>query len=257
MKFFLSFLFLFLFGSMLGYIIEVFFRRFVSMKKWINPGFMKGPWLPIYGFGICFLFVFYNLFTWCNVDLNPGLAAFLSILLFTIAATLIEYIAGIIFIKGMNVKLWDYSNMKGNIQGIICPEFTFLWMVAGIFYYTLLGAPLNTLFDNVYTFMFVNNHFGAVFSLGLAYGMMLLDFLYSANFFSKVSSFAKENKLYVGYELLKIEVAQKKISIKNKSDLSLAIASYIEKTKEKTAIPLSNFKKIFLIDPNKKKKKEN
>lgn len=31
------------------------------------------------------------------------------------AMTLVEYIAGIIFVKGMHIKLWDYSNEKENI----------------------------------------------------------------------------------------------------------------------------------------------
>ena len=45
-------------------------------------------------------------------------------LLMALSVTLIEYFAGLIFIKGMHVKLWDYSDEKWNIQGIICPKFT-------------------------------------------------------------------------------------------------------------------------------------
>ena len=44
-----------------------------------------------------------------------------------LSGTLIEYFAGLIFIKGMHVKLWDNSDEKFNIQGIICPKFTFFW----------------------------------------------------------------------------------------------------------------------------------
>ena len=47
----------------------------------------------------------------------------------------IEYITGLIFIKGMNLKLWDYSDRFGNIQGIICPLFTLCWGVLGVVYY--------------------------------------------------------------------------------------------------------------------------
>ena len=49
---FLEFLYVFIIGSFLGYIAEVLFRRFVSMKRWINPGFLRGPCLPLYGFGL-------------------------------------------------------------------------------------------------------------------------------------------------------------------------------------------------------------
>ena len=42
-----------------------------------------------------------------------------------LSVTLIEYFAGLIFIKGMHGKALGYSDEKFNIQGIICPKFTF------------------------------------------------------------------------------------------------------------------------------------
>ena len=52
----LIFAFLFFIGSCLGWCMEVFFRRFFSRanpeRKWINPGFLAGPYLPLYGFGL-------------------------------------------------------------------------------------------------------------------------------------------------------------------------------------------------------------
>ena len=52
---------LFAIGSLIGWIIELFFRRFVSQKKWMNPGFLTGPYLPIYGFGVLVLYGVSNL----------------------------------------------------------------------------------------------------------------------------------------------------------------------------------------------------
>ena len=49
--------FLFYIGSSVGWILELFYRRIVSTKKWINPGFLTGPYLPIYGIGLCMLFL--------------------------------------------------------------------------------------------------------------------------------------------------------------------------------------------------------
>ncbi len=50
MMFILTVSFLFLTGSLAGWVIEVFFRRTVSQKRWMNPGFLNGPYLPLYGF---------------------------------------------------------------------------------------------------------------------------------------------------------------------------------------------------------------
>ena len=47
--------FIFMIFSVIGWVIELFFRRFVSTKRWINPGLLKGPYLPIYGIGVLFL----------------------------------------------------------------------------------------------------------------------------------------------------------------------------------------------------------
>ena len=56
MKYFLVIAFLFIIGSTIGWVIELLFRRFFSAHKWINPGFLVGPYLPLYGFGLCALF---------------------------------------------------------------------------------------------------------------------------------------------------------------------------------------------------------
>ena len=42
-----------------------------------------------------------------------------------VGMTLIEYVAGVFCLKFLKVRLWDYSNLWGNVQGIICPLFSF------------------------------------------------------------------------------------------------------------------------------------
>ena len=41
--------------------------------------------------------------------------------------TSIEFIFGIIFNKILKQNVWDYSHIKFNILGQICPIFSFLW----------------------------------------------------------------------------------------------------------------------------------
>lgn len=61
---FLIVLYLFFFGGVGGWVLELFFRRFFSganpERKWLNPGFLFGPCLPLYGFGTVLLFIFRN-----------------------------------------------------------------------------------------------------------------------------------------------------------------------------------------------------
>ena len=68
--------FLFFIGSVSGWVIELFFRRFISLanpeRKWINPGFCTGPYLPLYGFGLCILYLIASLESFSPVGNFPG-----------------------------------------------------------------------------------------------------------------------------------------------------------------------------------------
>ncbi len=116
--------FVFMVFSFLGWVLELFFRRFVSQKKWVNPGFLRGPYLPIYGIGVVTLtaYIFLMLFL---EESFPSKLLFDSIIVLGIGIlmTLIELIGGLIFIKGMNMRLWDYSDRKFNFEGIISWNF--------------------------------------------------------------------------------------------------------------------------------------
>ncbi len=118
MKLFLVLTFLFFAGSIIGWILEVFWRRFFSKnnleRKWINPGFLTGPYLPLYGLSLCVLF----LLSFINVSFihNNWIQKIVLFILMAICITILEYIAGLIFIKGMHIKLWDYTNCRGNIK---------------------------------------------------------------------------------------------------------------------------------------------
>ena len=198
-QYILNYLFLFSVGSMLGWVLEVFFRRFFSRndpeRKWINPGFLNGPCLPLYGFGLCFLYLL------AGIDLsaitNTALRYVVTFFLMAAAMTLIEYIAGLIFVKGMNVKLWDYSQMWGNIQGIICPLFSFFWAVLAAVYYFLIhphvtGAVLWFVGHPLFSFV-----------IGVFYGLFFVDFAVSVNLLAKLRKFASDNGIIVKYEELK------------------------------------------------------
>ena len=54
MNHYLQFIFIFYMGCTLGWFLELFYRR-LAHGKWINPGFLIGPYLPIYGFGLVIL----------------------------------------------------------------------------------------------------------------------------------------------------------------------------------------------------------
>ena len=112
----------------------------------------------------------------------------------------ILYIAGILALKIVKVRLWDYSGEWGNIQGIICPKFSLIWAVLGAVYYFfihphILGA-IGWLSQNL-AFSFV---------IGLFFGVFIIDVAKSVQLVAKLKKFAEENDVVVKYETLKSNI---------------------------------------------------
>lgn len=207
---FISTLTLFVIGSLVGWLIELFFRRIVH-KKWVNPGFLVGPYLPIYGVGtVC-------LYGLSNIDLHLGsslswLDIIIKILLIAVVMVLVEYIVGLIFIKGMKIQLWDYSDQKGNIGGIICPLFSFLWLLVGALYYFFVNPYL---VKAVY-WLADSTHQIYYFFIGIVIGMIVVDFCYSMHLATKLTKAAKKSKIVISLDKFKQYVHGKEENLKQK-----------------------------------------
>ena len=204
MNLFLQFVFIFYAGCTLGWILELFYRRIVH-GKWINPGFLIGPYLPIYGFGLAALTVIYLLFR--NSTLNP----IIIILLMGLLMTLIELIGGFIGLKN-NVRLWDYSDRWGNYKGIICPLFSAIWTGAGAIYYFILADHVMHALD------WFSKNLSFSYTLGLFTGFITIDAIYSSKLYLKIKDYAKENNITIKYEQLKLHI--KDIQTKQKEKYS-------------------------------------
>lgn len=82
-----------------------------KVKKFVNRGFMIGPYCPVYGIGV----VLVSLLLQKYINDIPALF-FLAIL---ICGTL-EYFTGYVMEKLFNARWWDYSKNKFNINGRVC-----------------------------------------------------------------------------------------------------------------------------------------
>lgn len=191
--------FLFYIGSSFGWFLELFFRHAI-IKKWINPGFLTGPYLPIYGVGLCMLFLL-SLVDVSFIE-NPVLQNLVIVIFLGIILTLVEYVTGLIFIKGMKVKLWDYSNMWGNVNGIVCPLYTFFWCILGGIYYFFIQKHM------VNAVIWLSNNLAFSFVIGFFFGILTIDFSHSMNLIFKIKKFAKENEILVKFEELKSTIRE-------------------------------------------------
>ena len=195
---FLILAFLFAVGSLLGWGLEVLFRHFVT-KKWLNPGFLTGPYLPIYGFSLCVLYLLTMLEPYLFIE-NIIVRKIVLFLVMAVVITVIEYIAGLIFIKGMKIKLWDYSNEWGNIQGIICPRFSFFWLILSAVYYFLIHEHILDMLQ------WLASNLAFSFCIGFFFGVFMLDLVYSSRILYRIRSFAAEHQIVVRLEELKADI---------------------------------------------------
>lgn len=202
MNIFLTLAFLFCIGSVIGWGIEVIFRRFVSAHHWVNPGFLVGPYLPLYGSSLCILYLLAMLEPLITIE-NAWIRKLILFLGMAIAITVLEYVAGMIFIHGMKIKLWDYSDQWGNIKGVVCPLFSLFWMILSAIYYFLVHPhillALNWLSENL----------AFSFGIGFFYGVFVLDLAYSTHVMVKIRAFAAETNIVVRLEELKEDLRER------------------------------------------------
>lgn len=109
---------LFIFGAVFGWIIETIYRSY-NAKKYVNAGLLKGPYLPIYGFCAVILY----LLSISDIPL------FFKLIFVVIVPSILEFIAGVIFVRFYRINLWDYSHIRFNYLGVICLGYGITWAV--------------------------------------------------------------------------------------------------------------------------------
>lgn len=118
----------FLYGC-IGWGVEVVYAA-IKERRLVNRGFLCGPICPIYGCGMVVL-------NWTVAALAPSgegksvstVAVFFVGMVLT---TAIELVGGWTLFKIYHIRWWDYSNMKFNIGGYICPQFSLLWGLGSV-----------------------------------------------------------------------------------------------------------------------------
>ena len=110
-------LFFFYFYCLFGWCFE---SSYVSLKKrkLVNRGFMRGPFLPLYGSGAIMMLV---------VSMPFQHNILLTYIAGCIGATALEYVTGVVMEALFKVRYWDNSNQKFNFQGQICLSSTLAW----------------------------------------------------------------------------------------------------------------------------------
>lgn len=127
----------FLIYSFFGWCLEVVYQA-VEHGKFINRGFLNGPYCPIYGFGVIIVTGALD-----PIKSNAVVLFFGSVLL----TSMLEFITGFVLEKIFHMHWWDYSEEKFNIRGYICLKFSLLWGVACIIVVRIIHPAVSVFVD--------------------------------------------------------------------------------------------------------------
>ena len=177
---FLKYLFMFSLFSFVGWVLELFYRG-IRNKKVLNPGFMNGCVVPLYGAGAVLSDIICNTFRHVNSNYN----AILTFVTAVIILSILEFITGFILDKVFHMRLWAYSKYKLNIKGYICMQYSIMWGLLFLIYSNLLYSNIDSMSNS-----FINNQV-SVFFLGLFYGVFLIDLSVSIGLTSNVIRYSK------------------------------------------------------------------
>ena len=118
-----------------------------------------GPFKPLYGFGLIFIFLFYK-----YLKKKNKLFVFIAGILL---GSIYEYSASLIETYILHTNNWDYSNFKYNLNGRIYLPYTILWgilILVCIFYLFPLFIKLYN-YLNTYKFSNIILHLLTIFMI--------------------------------------------------------------------------------------------
>ena len=165
---------LFFIYAILGWIIETTLVS-IEKRKFVNRGFLIGPYCPIYGFGGLAITILLK-----NYTKDPIVLFLMAVI---ICGTL-EYFTSYIMEKIFKARWWDYSAKKYNINGRICLETVVPFGILGC----LVMYVLNPI-----TFKYLNMLSNSMLNIisAICFTMFITDDIVSYNV---ISSFTKTVK---------------------------------------------------------------
>lgn len=189
-----EYLFLFCLCATAGWLIEVVYRG-LRHHKVVNPGFLTGCCLPIYGIGGSILYFLSGLKL--RALPNEALRVSVILLIAVCVMTAIELVGGLLAVKLFHIRLWDYSDQWMNYKGLICPKFSFFWGLICAGYYFFLYSPLHALANGVVEMPVL------VLFTGVYLGVFAVDLVHSMRLLQRVKSYALRMRTLVNIDQLK------------------------------------------------------
>ena len=114
---------IFIIYACLGWVLEVTCKS-IEYKRFINRGFLIGPYCPIYGWGVVLITLLLYRYSY-----DPLVLFVMTI----ITCMILEYVTSFVMEKLFKARWWDYSKRKFNLNGRVCLGTTIPFGIFGVF----------------------------------------------------------------------------------------------------------------------------
>lgn len=105
----------------------------IKEKRLTNRGFLRGPWLPLYGSGAI-------LVLWLALPFQE--TPLLVYVVGALGATVLEYVTGETMVRLFKVRYWDYSNQHFQYRGHICLSSSIAWGFLSLLMVYMVHQPV-------------------------------------------------------------------------------------------------------------------
>lgn len=203
----------------------------VSDRRLTNRGFLRGPMLPIYGFGAIVI-----LFATLPVRGHP----FLVYVFGMAGTTALELVTGWLMEKTLKMKYWDYTGKRFNFKGYICLTSSLFWGVLSLFLTDILHTPVEKLVLSLSV--------PALYSIDA-----VISLIFTADLINSVRTALDVNKLLSKMESLRVQIELAKMELEDKleqSEQAAAVRERIENMRSAREELLANigfFKKDLIL----------
>ena len=175
----MDYLWLFIFGSFFGFVIETIWCLIRWRKLESRNGLIYGHFIPVYGIAGVFLAFVINVF-----NISKKIVVFIASFLI---GGLVEYFSSLFQEKVTGTISWDYSDMKFNLHGRVNLVYLIGFGLFGLLWFMIYPDFLNILHK-----IFGNNNLFMVISL-----VMMFFMIY--NMFISLVAMIRQKKRRDGY----------------------------------------------------------
>ena len=120
--------------TFLGFIMESIYVSILNKKIYFS-GLLKGPFIPLYGFG-ALLILKTTPYYQNNFD-----TFFYSL----VCCTTLEYLTHYFLATDSKIKIWNYSKIPHNYHSRICMFYSLMWGILGIILVNYIDPFINNI----------------------------------------------------------------------------------------------------------------